>query len=317
MMFVLIALALVAPLPAAAAARPLAERLPPRTAVWVLAGGAVALAVTSCAGLGLLVLAAALRLPLVAGLGGLAPGLVRRDDPATLPLGVLAGAVLAVAAAAAIRAGWRRGRAIAGARRQARRLPGTAQLAVVPVREADAYTVPGWPGRIVVTSGLLGALAPAEREVLLAHERAHAAGHHFLFMAAARLAAAANPLLAPLAAAVGYSAERWADEHAATVTGDRRLAARTVAKAALVTAAAPARRPAAEAELCAVPRPGGDRRTGGPVPRRVAALLRPAPRPRRLLAVLAGGLVAAAGLAALAAAVDVHALIELAQSARW
>ncbi len=76
-----------------------------------------------------------------------------------------------------------------------------------------------------------------EQPVLLAHERAHAVGLHYLFGTAARLAAAC-PLLHPVTAAAGYTMERWADEHAAAVTGDRRLAARAIARAALATAAA-------------------------------------------------------------------------------
>ena len=105
---------------------------------------------------------------------------------------------------------------------------------------ADAYTAPGWPGRIVITTGMMHALTAAERQVLLAHERAHASGYHYLFTAAARLASAANPLLRPLADAVGYSVERWADEQAAAAAGDRTLAARAIATAALAAQAAPA-----------------------------------------------------------------------------
>jgi Zn-dependent protease with chaperone function len=41
-------------------------------------------------------------------------------------------------------------------------------VVVLADEAADAYAAPGWPGRIVVTSGMLGALSPAEREVLLA-----------------------------------------------------------------------------------------------------------------------------------------------------
>ncbi len=59
--------------------------------------------------------------------------------------------------------------------------------------------------------------------MLLAHERAHARNSHYLFTSAARLAAAANPLLRPVAAEVGYAIERWADERAAAETGDRAL----------------------------------------------------------------------------------------------
>ena len=50
----------------------------------------------------------------------------------------------------------------------------------------------------------------SERGVLLAHERSHARGSHYLFTSAARLAAAANPLLRPVAAQTGYTVERWA-----------------------------------------------------------------------------------------------------------
>ena len=72
--------------------------------------------------------------------------------------------------------------------------------------------------------------------MLLAHERAHAQSHHYLFTALTYLAAAANPLLRPVAAAVTYTVERWADETAARDCGDRRLAARAIGKAALASA---------------------------------------------------------------------------------
>src|SRR5690606_14740688 len=52
---------------------------------------------------------------------------------------------------------------------------------------------------------------------------------------ATRLAAAANPLLRPLVRVVSTSIERWADEDAARDIGDRRLAARALARAALLT----------------------------------------------------------------------------------
>lgn len=298
---------------AAVAARPLAERLPPRTATWLLTGAAVVLAAATGAGLGLLALAAAVRFPPVDALGDMSLSVVRREDPAPLPLGIAAGLLLAAAAAAAIRAAWLRTTALAAAHHQARCLPGTGQLVVLADEAADAYAAPGWPGRIVVTSGMLGALSPAEREVLLAHERAHAAGRHYLFAAAARLAAAANPLLRPLAAAVGYTLERWADEHAAAVARSRPLAARTVAKAALATRAAPPRKPASAATLAAAA--PASARGAGPVPRRVAALLRPAPRPRLLLVAAAVVLIAICGLSVLDAASDLHALIEFAQAA--
>lgn len=299
---------------AAVVARPLAERLPPRTAAWLLTGAAVGLAAATGAGLGLLALSAAVRLPPVDAIGDMSLSVVRRDDPAPLPLGIAAGLLLAAAAAAAIRAAWLRTHALASAHRQARCLPGAGQVVVLADEAADAYAAPGWPGRIVVTSGMLGALTNAERQVLLAHERAHAAGRHYLFTTAARLAAAANPVLRPLADAVGYSLERWADEHAAAVARSRPLAARTVAKAALAARAAPPRRRVSAAVLAAVTATAGAR-GAGPVPRRVAALLRPAPRPRLLLVAAAVVLIAICGLSVLEAARDLHGLIEFAQAA--
>jgi len=312
-MHIAVYLPLVVPLLAAAAARPLAERLPPRTAAWLLAGSALVLAAASSAVLGLLALAAAVRLPLVDTIGKLSLRTVLRTDPASLPVGVAAGALLTAVAVAAGRAAWLRAGALVEAHRQARGLPGAGQLVVLADEAADAYATPGWPGRIVVTSGMLGALSQDEREVLLAHERAHAAARHYLFTAVARLAAAANPLLRPLAAAVGYSVERWADEQAAAAAGSRPLAARTVAKAALAASAAPPRRPAPAAALAAAGPLNA--RGAGPVPRRVAALLSPPPRPRLLLLAAVVALVALSGVSVLEAARDLHGLIEFAQAA--
>jgi Zn-dependent protease with chaperone function len=216
---------------------------------------------------------------------------------------------------------WRRGRAIAAAHRHASRLPGAGQVVVTEDNAADAYTVPGWPCRIVITQGMLRALSAGERRVLLAHERSHAQGSHYLFTSVARLAAAANPLLRPVAAQAGYTVERWADERAATQAGDRTLAARAVAHAALATSAAPPDRDAAMSALGLITQererrsgiPRADLNRAGQVPRRVAALLAPPPRLRLLLLVAAIVLVAVSGGAALEAARNFHQLIELAQ----
>ena len=333
-MHVLIYLPLAAPLLAAAAARPIAGRLPPQAATWLLTVAAVALAGLSTAVLGLLALTAVLRIPLVAGLGDLSEEVIRNHDPASLTAAVAACALLAAATAGAGRAAWRRARALVTAARQARCLPGSSQVVIVPDGAADAYAVPGWPGRIVVTAGMLDALDPAERRVLLEHERAHAGGHHYLFTALTYFAAAANPLLRPVAAAVTYTVERWADERAARACGDRRLAARAIGKAALastegVTAGARDRRPARVAAVGiagAAARRGAHRlrradrlrsadrlRGAGPVPRRVAALLAPPLRIRPLLVVAFAAIVLVSGVSALEAARDLHAIVELAQ----
>ncbi len=319
----LIYLPLAAPLLAAAGARPIASRLPPQAATWLLTAAAVALAGLSTAVLGLLALTAVLRIPLVAALGDMSAQVIRRHDPASLSAAVAACALLAAATLAAGRAAWRRARALVAAARHARCLPGSGQVVVVPDGAADAYAVPGWPGRIVVTAGMLDALNPDERRVLLEHERAHAAGHHYLFTALTYFAAAANPLLRPVAAAVTYTVERWADEQAARACGDRRIAARAIGKAALasaggMTAGARARRPAGVAAVGiagAAALRGADRLRGaGPVPRRVAALLAPPPRIRPLLVVAFAAIVLVSGVSALEAARDLHAIVELAQA---
>jgi Zn-dependent protease with chaperone function len=334
---------------AALAARPLADRLPPVTATWLLAGSALVLAATSGAVLGLLALTALIRVPLIAS-GHWSLRVVSQQDPASLPVAIVAGCLLAVALTATARVLWRRGRAIRASHLQARELPGRNKIVITDDEAADAYTLAGMPCRIVVTTGMLRALDGPEQRVLLAHERAHAAWHHYLFTSSARLAAAANPLLRPVASAVGYTVERWADERAARLTGDRRVAAAAIARAALAAktpepaipgtsaacagpgasggpggagasaGAGPAGAPLsaaivapAEAVLGAIGIPGQlGPRGAGPVPRRVAALLRPAPRTSRILVIVAVLLVLVAGASALEAARDLHALLEVA-----
>jgi Peptidase family M48 len=317
-------LPLAVPLCVAVGARPVAARLPPQAATWLLTAAAVALAALSTAVLMLLTGAAAIRIPMVATLGHLSLQVVRRDDPASLSVSVGGTALLAVAVAAAGRAGWRRVRALVTAARQARCLPGSEQVVVLPDGAADAYAVPGWPGRIVVTAGMLDALDPDERRVLLAHERAHTAGHHYAFTALTHFAAAANPLLRPVAAAVTYTVERWADETAARDCGDRRLTARAVGKAALASAGrpAPGRRHVAALGIVGPFLRHGATRLGralrlggpGPVPRRVAALLVPPPRIRPLPVAAVAVIVLISSVAALDAAIGLHALVELAQA---
>ena len=305
-------LPLVMPLLAAAAARPLAGRLPPAAATWLLAGSSVVLVAASSAVLGLLTLTALVRILLVGGAGEMSEQVIRHGDPASVPVAVAAGVLLAAAAAGACRAAWRRTAALIAAGRQARRLPGAGQVVVTDDEAADAYTLPGWPCRIVVTAGMMRALSHPERQVLLAHERAATlSGLHYLFTTAARLAAAANPLLRPVAAAVGYTVERWADERAAAVAGDRRLAARAIAgpPGPPVGPAAP-RQPAPRRPRS----PVRGMRGAGPVPRRVAALLSPPPQSRLLLLVVAVLLVAVAGASALEAARELHGLLDYARA---
>ncbi|MCD2469290.1 M56 family metallopeptidase [Streptomyces sp. MBT42] len=122
--------------------------------------------------------------------------------------------------------------------------------------------------RVVVTTAMLATLTGPERRALFAHERAHLTARHHRFLLTVQLAARANPFLRPLRTAVTYTTERWADEEAATSVGSRRIVARAVGKAALISRGALSVTLAGFAVV-------------GPVPRRVAALLGPARPPAR------------------------------------
>jgi hypothetical protein len=296
-------LPLVMPVLAAVLARPVADRLRPRAAVWVLTLAAVVLAAATAAALGLLAAAGLAQLPVLAAMKGYSLRLVRDDDPASLALGTVAVVLLAAAATNTLRVAWRRLIAFAAAADQAAGLGGASEIVVMDGDACDAYAVPGLPGRIVVSRPMLDALTSSERTVLLAHERAHLRRWHVVFVSLARCAAAANPFLIPLQHVVEYSVERWADEVAASVTGDRRGTAVAIATAALASGDHRGRMPSGALGITG--------RSGGPVPRRVAAMLAPA-RPSRPAAVIVAitGLLAAVACAAEGAR-DLHALFAM------
>ncbi|MER6073417.1 M48 family metalloprotease [Streptomyces sp. NPDC001817] len=215
----------------------IARRVAPALAARVLTSAAV---LTAAATTWSLVL-------LAAALLGDAPPVIREAredghpvaDPVPGAIGLaacLALALIAVRVYRAVRAERRTRRAL---RRLCAGHPADTELIVAASEVPQAFAIPGRPGRILVTSAMLRALEPAERRVLLAHERAHLAHRHGPLVTAAALAAAADPLLAPVRRAVGFLVERWADEQAAATVGDRRTTARALARAALT--AGPAR----------------------------------------------------------------------------
>lgn len=124
-----------------------------------------------------------------------------------------------------------------GVRNRLRRRPGmpnaTAELVVLPSDEPQAYAVPGRPGQIVVSAGMLRRLDYDDRRVLFAHERAHLRYRHHRYIAVADLAAGVVPVLRPLRQRVRFATERWADEAAAHEVGDRAQVARAICRAAL------------------------------------------------------------------------------------
>ncbi|MFJ6806767.1 M56 family metallopeptidase [Streptomyces anulatus] len=307
-MGVFVYLPLVLPLSALPIARLAEQHLHPRRAARLLATVAVILASCSLVCLGLLVVVGTAQLPGNPLPDGWSDAEVREAVPHDAFAGKASILALVVVTASCGFTVHRHYRFRARAHRALAGLPG-GDVAVLPDDVPYAYALPGSPGRVMVSTALLASLEPAEHRALFAHERAHLAGRHHRLLLATRLAGCVNPLLWPLLGALVYSTERWADEEAARVTGDRRLTARAVGKAALVSR--PAHGGAAFAAFAAA----------GPVPRRVAALLGPVPPdrgwPPALTPAGVAALVAAAGttvsaLSALNAAVALFLVLEAA-----
>ncbi|HEY4455239.1 MAG TPA: M56 family metallopeptidase [Pseudonocardiaceae bacterium] len=246
-----------------------ARRLHPAAATWLTAVSSVVLTLGAALSLALFTLAGLAGLSIVVDIGHLSPSVLRRADITDRPVDVIAALLLLALCGTAVVATIRRVRAL----RTARELAGAgAELVVLAQDQPVAHAVPGQPGRIVVSTGMLTRLTPPERSALFAHERAHLDRSHHLFVAVVDVFAAANPLLRPLRGTVRYTTERWADELAARGVGSRSVVATAVGKAALATKDA-----ARDPVLLAA--------SGGEVPRRVAALL-VTPPARRLWQVL-------------------------------
>ncbi|WP_138906685.1 M56 family metallopeptidase [Streptomyces chryseus] len=288
-MGVFVFLPLILPLTALPIARLAEQHLHPRNAALLLTWVGAILAACSTLCLGLLVVVGTAQLP-----GNPLPDSwsdpeVREAVPYDEVAGKASICALALVVAACAHTLRRHYCFRSRAHRTLAALPDASEVVVLTDEVPYAYALPGSPGRILVSTGMLCGLGEAERRALLAHERAHLAGRHHRLLLMVQLAGCANPLLRPLRSAVGYSTERWADEEAARVTGDRRTTARAVGKAALISQRAVVPGLAAFAEA-------------GPVPRRVAALLGPVPAaggwPPALTTAGVAAIVAAAGTAA-------------------
>ncbi|MFE5191421.1 M56 family metallopeptidase [Streptomyces sp. NPDC056628] len=267
-MGVFVFLPLVLPLTAWPIARLAEQHLHPRTATRLVTAVAAVMAACSTVCLALVMVVGTAQLPGNPLPDGWSDPEVRAAVPYDEVVGKAAIPALCAVVAACARTLWRHARVRRRAHRALAGLPGTG-VAVLPDETPYAYALPGGRrDRVVVTTGLLEQLRPAERRALFAHERAHLTAGHHRFLLAVQLAARANPFLRPLRTAVAYTAERWADEEAARRIGSRRTVARAIGKAALVSRGTPA------PTLAGFAAPG-------PVPRRVAALLGPEPVVRR------------------------------------
>ena len=283
------------------AAPGLARRLPPNAATWLLSAGGLLAAAGSSAALALLAFPLIAQTPVLAARGHWSDAVLRHHDPVATPVGVLATAAVLILATRFLHAATRRLAAIRDAYRLADALPHpSSELTVLDTAESQALAVPGRPGRIVITTGLLRHLDPGQRRALLAHERAHLNHHHHIHQSVATFAAAVNPLLGRLPAAVELSCERWADEDAAT-TCPRDTVADTL------TRAATASRLTGPAVVLAA--------AVTDIAARVGALRSPAPRLTLWRIALLIGLLAATTAAVAEAMHDTERLFELAQAA--
>ncbi|GGW77973.1 hypothetical protein GCM10010503_64750 [Streptomyces lucensis JCM 4490] len=305
MTLVALLIPLLLPWAALVPARRILDRCPPVAALWTLTLSALLLAAGTIAALGTLALTGLLEIPALAALAELVRPLRTPSTALVPPLAAAAAGLLALAALTLGRSVVRQAAGLRTARHQAGRRAPAGDLCVVESPHPDAYALPGRPHRIVVTTAMLRSLDAREREALFAHERAHNTGGHHYFLAVAELAAHCHPALRTVREVIRLAAERAADEAAATAVGDRRLTAHAIARAALAAHTADASRPAVTPAA-----------TTGPVPKRVTALLSPAPRTPRALTWLAAPLAACALLScttAATAALHVHQDIEIAQ----
>jgi Zn-dependent protease with chaperone function len=283
------------------------RRLPPATAVRLLTAAMFVIALSTGFVLGVAGVLVLAQIPLIATLGHWSARVVGAGLPLPLAVGGLAAITVCGLLLAALRRVTMSGRDLVLAAVACRRLgPSVGGLVIVDDDEPDAYALPGIGGRAVVSTAMLRALPADERRVLLAHEAAHLTHRHPLWVQAAELAAAANPLLRPAARAVRAAVERWADEVAAAEVGDRELTARALARAGLARSAAHRNPKPLRAALAGV---------DGAVADRARALLAGPPERRRVLA----GAVTALTMVTLAAAavtrVDTEARFEAAQVA--
>ena len=290
-----------APVLRSAPGRHLADHLRPAWGAALLAVALVGFTAVTLVGLGLLVgLGAAQWNPVLVGRAWSLAGAFDGRPVLVAHLGTV---LAAAGALAVVVVGVRVGRALVSLGTQyraARRLvpAGTpaGSLVELPGAPCPAQALPVRGGHVLVDAGGWASLPQRHRDVVLAHERSHLRHRHDLYLVVAALATAANPLLGPLARALTYTLERWADEDAAAESG-RPTAAHAVAAVAL---AAP--RPAAA--VLGV--------SGGVVPRRVSALLESPAAPTVSRPGVASALVVVATLGA-AAGLATHAWTDLLQ----
>ena len=311
-LLVVLTLVLAAAAAVPVAVLPLVSRIRPSTVVPLLAIGSLVSAASLGVVLGLLALAVLGRIPVVADLGGWSVDTLEVAVPVPPVVGVVAAGIASVLIARTL---WRAGRILlllGRSEQLCRRLRGGGgPIIIVDDDAADAFTLAGLRGCVVISRGLLLALGPAEQRMLTGHEMSHLRRRHHLYVHAVDLAVAANPLLFKASGAVRLGVERWADEDAALCTGDRGAAAAALARTALIRSSL--RRGAVRATSPGVPVLGA---VTSHIADRATALLTPAPRGTAMTATVLTLLIATFA-ATIASTLQIHSGFELAEMAWW
>jgi len=278
----------------------------PAQAVFLLA--AVSLTVSLASGIALTAIAVAMfaGITAVAAQGHWSAHLLHQEIPVPGWLGAAAALAITILLARATM----RASKIVLALRRADQLCRQIRAAGGPVvilddNSTDAYTIAGIRGCVVISQRLLYALTADERRVLTAHELSHLRHRHHFYLHIADIAAAGNPLLAPVSAAMRLGVERWADEDAAAGMGDRRVTGRALARVALLRSAL--RKSATADDWHNLPALG---LATLQVTARVQALFAPPPRPRTGWAALALTFSLAVMTMGLASLAHIHHAIE-------
>lgn len=285
-------------------------RMRPAQAVVLLAVAALAVSLASGMALSAIAVAAIATLASVASEGHWSAATIRAEIPVPGWLGALAAvAVLVLLLRGAVRTIGIVATLIRSDRLCRDIRAGGGPVVILDDDSSDAYTVAGIRGCVVISARLMAELSTDERRVLTAHELSHLTKRHHLYVHIADIAAAGNPLLRRVSAAVRLGVERWADEDAAAGIGDRRVAGRALARVALLRSALAKATSTIASPAGVVPVLG----VGAlQVASRVQALLAPAPRPRpaRLVAMVTLSLIVLLiGAASLA---QIHQAIEAA-----
>jgi beta-lactamase regulating signal transducer with metallopeptidase domain len=212
----------------------LVDRGRPNVVVPLLAAGSIVCALCSGLVLSLIAASAVGRIPVLAEWGGWSAEVLAETLPVPWPIGATAGVIVVILLA---RSFWRAGQILhllVQSDRLSRQLRGSGPpIVMVDDISADAVTVAGLKGCVVISRQLFAALGADERRMVTAHELSHLRRRHHLYVHAVDLAVAANPTLRRAAEPVRLGIERWADEDAARSSGDRVAAATALAGTAL------------------------------------------------------------------------------------